>query len=90
VWLTQAEIATLFDTMPQNVTAYLHNLYSEVQLDEAATCKDILQVQVEGAQTVQRQVKAYNLDAILAVGYRGRSPRGSQSGGGPRRFCGNI
>jgi hypothetical protein len=78
VWLTQAEIADLFDTTPQNVTQHLRNVYDDGELDEAATCKDFLQVQQEGNRPVQRTLKVYNLDAILAVGYRVRSPRGSQ------------
>lgn len=78
VWLTQAEIAALFDNTPQNVTQHLRNIYGDGELDEAATCKDLLQVQQEGGRPVQRSVKAYNLDVILAVGYRARSPRGSQ------------
>ncbi len=78
VWLTQADIAVLFDTTPQNVTMHLRNIYAEAEQDEAATCKELLQVQAEGGRTVQRQVKAYNLDAILAIGYRVRGPRGNQ------------
>ncbi|NVO14051.1 MAG: virulence RhuM family protein [Rhodoplanes sp.] len=78
VWLTQAEIAALFDTTPQNVTQHLRTLYGEGELVEGATCKDLLQVQQEGARSVRRTVKTYNLDAILAVGYRVRSPRGTQ------------
>ena len=78
VWLTQADIAALFDTTPQNVTLHLRNLYAAGELDEAATCKELLQVQAEGPRRVQRRVRTYNLDAILAIGYRVRSPRGSQ------------
>lgn len=78
VWLTQAEIAALFDTTPQNVTQHLGTIFGDGELDEAATCKDFLQVQQEGTRSVRRSLRAYNLDAILAVGYRVRSPRGSQ------------
>jgi hypothetical protein len=78
VWLTQAEIATLFDTTPQNVTQHLRTIYEDGELDEKATCKDFLQVQEEGNRTVRRTLNAYNLDAILAVGYRVRGPRGAQ------------
>jgi hypothetical protein len=78
VWLTQAEIAAPFDTSPQNVTQHLRNVYGDRELDETATCKDLLQVQQEDSRSVQRSIKAYNLDAILAVGYRVRSPRGNQ------------
>lgn len=78
VWLSQAEIARLFDTTPQNITTHLRNLYEDRELDEGATCKDLLQVQTEGDRAVQRQIRAYNLDAILAIGFRVRSPRGNQ------------
>ncbi|OPF89822.1 virulence RhuM family protein [Rhodopseudomonas palustris] len=78
VWLTQAEIAALFETTSQNVNQHLGTIFDDRELDEAATCKDFLQVQQEGARSVRRTLKIYNLDAILAVGYRVRSPRGSQ------------
>ena len=81
VWLTQAEIAVLLDNTPQNVTQHLRTIYADRELDEAATCKDLLQVQQEGDRSVQRSVKTYNLDAILAVGYRVRSPRKAQRSG---------
>ena len=74
----QATIAALFDTTPQNVTLHLRNLYAAGELDEAATCKELLQVQAEGPCRVKRRIRAYNLAAILAIGYRVRSPRGSQ------------
>lgn len=78
VWLTQAEIATLFDTTPQNITQHIAGIYREGEQTEAATCKELLQVRREGDREVRRTVKAYNLDAILAIGYRVRSPRGVQ------------
>ena len=78
VWLSQAAMAELFQTSPQNITLHLKAIYQDAELDEAATCKDYLQVQQEGARQVRRSVKHYSLDAILAVGYRVRSPRGAQ------------
>ena len=78
VWLTQAEIASLFQTTPQNITQHARAIYDEGELIQERTCKSHLQVQSEGARQVRRQVKAYNLDFILAVGYRVRSPRGLQ------------
>lgn len=78
VWLTQAEIAALFDTTPQNITQHTKAIYAEGELTEAATCKDLLQVRQEGARAVNRSLKHYNLDMILAIGYRVRSPRGTQ------------
>lgn len=78
IWLTQALMAELFQTTPQNITQHLKAIYQEGELDEAATCKDYLQVRQEGERQVRRLVKHYSLDAILAVGYRVRSPRGTQ------------
>ncbi|HEY9175899.1 MAG TPA: virulence RhuM family protein [Verrucomicrobiae bacterium] len=78
IWLTQAQIAELFQTTPQNVTLHLKAIYAEGELTEAATCKDYLQVRREGARTVSRRLRHYRLEAILAVGYRVRSPRGTQ------------
>jgi hypothetical protein len=77
VWLTQALMAELFQTTPQNITLHLRTIYEEGELAEAATCKDYLQVQTEGERQVKRRRRYYNLEAILAVGYRVRSPRGT-------------
>ncbi len=73
VWLTQADMAQLFQTTPQNITLHLKNIFQEGELDERATCKDFLQVQVEGVRQVHRSRKFYNLDAIISVGYRIKS-----------------
>ncbi len=78
VWLSQALIAELFQVTPQNVTIHLRNLYAEGEIAEAGTCKEFLQVQREGSRRVSRGVRHYSLDAILAVGYRVRSDRGTQ------------
>jgi hypothetical protein len=78
LWLTQAQIAELFQTTPQNVTLHLGAVYEEGELDEAATCKDYLQVRQEGARRVSRNLRHYRLEAVLAVGYRVRSQRGTQ------------
>lgn len=78
LWLTQAQMAELFQTTPQNITLHLKAIFSEGELEEAATCKDYLQVRQEGDRQVRRQVRHYNLDAILAVGYRVRSQRGTR------------
>ncbi len=77
VWLTQAGIAELFQTTTQNVTMHLTAIYDDGELAEAATCKEYLQVRTEGARQVQRLLKHYNLDAIVAVGLRVRSARGT-------------
>jgi len=73
VWLTQKLMAELFQTTPQNITIHLKNIFEEGELNEAATCKDFLQVGKEGGRTVERNQKFYNLDAIISVGYRIKS-----------------
>ncbi len=78
LWMSQALMADLFQTTPQNITQHLNALYEEGELEGPATCKDDLQVRIEGKREVRRTVRHYNLDAILAVGYRVRSPRGTQ------------
>ncbi len=78
VWLTQAQIAELFQTTPQNVTLHLKAIFADGELREAATCKDYLQVRAEGGREVSRNLRHYRLEAILAVGYRVRSHRGTQ------------
>lgn len=78
VWLTQLEMAVLFDASKQNISLHLKNLFDDAELDPAATVKESLTVQIEGEREVRRPVTLYNLDAILAVGYRVRSPRGVQ------------
>ena len=78
VWLTQAEMAQLFDTTPQAITQHVKTIYAEGEEAEAATCKELLQVRSEGARQVSRRLKHYSLPIILAVGFRVRSPRGTQ------------
>lgn len=78
IWLTQAEIADLFQISPQAVTQHLRAIYAEGELMPAATCKEDLQVRSEGGRTVRRALRTYRLEIILAVGYRVRSPRGTQ------------
>ncbi|CAH1207538.1 hypothetical protein NTGBS_70032 [Candidatus Nitrotoga sp. BS] len=78
LWLSQAMMADLFQTSPQNITLHLKALYAEGEIAPEATCKGYLQVRSEGARQVRRGVKFYSLDAILAVGYRVRSVRGTQ------------
>ena len=78
VWLTQLEMAELFNASKQNISLHLKNIFEDGELDPAATVKESLTVQTEGGREVRRSVALYNLDAILAVGYRVRSPRGVQ------------
>ena len=78
IWLTQKKIAELFDTTPQNITQHLKNIYTEGEADQKSTCKDFLQVQQEGEREVKRSTSFYSLEAIIAVGYRVNSERGTQ------------
>lgn len=78
VWLTQAQMAELFNVQPQNITMHLKNVFAEGELKEQATCKDFLHVQTEGKRSVKRKRKHYNLDAIISVGYRVSSARATQ------------
>jgi hypothetical protein len=78
IWLTQAEIAELFLTTPQNVTTHIRSIYDDGELGEEATCKESLQVRSEGDRKVERSLRLYSLDLILAIGFRVRSPRGTQ------------
>ncbi len=73
VWLTQALMAELFSTTPENVLMHLKNIFSEGELDQNATTKDFLVVRLEGTRQVKRSLKHYNLDAIISVGYRVQS-----------------
>lgn len=76
VWLTQRQMAELFETTPENVLMHLKNIYADAELEEPTTAKDFLAVRTEGKRQVQRRLNHYNLDAIISVGYRVNSRRG--------------
>ncbi len=78
LWLSQALMVELFQTSKQNISLHVKNVLAEGELQEAATVKEYLTVQNEGTRQVRRKVQLYNLDMILAVGYRVRSARGTQ------------
>ena len=78
VWLSQLEIAELFETTKQNVSKHIKAIFEDGELLEKATVNYQLTVQNEGIREVRRQIAYYNLDMILAIGYRVRSPRGIQ------------
>lgn len=78
VWLTQLEIAELFQTTKNNVSMHTKGIFEEGELLPEATVKESLTVQTEGQREVKRRITYYNLDLILAIGYRVRSPRGTQ------------
>lgn len=76
VWLSQDQMATLFDVDRSRVTRHIKNIYDDNELDENSTCAENALVQTEGKRKVKRTIKIYNLDMILAVGYRVKSPNG--------------
>ena len=78
IWLPQKKMAELFNTTPQNITQHLKNIYTENEVDQKATCKDFLQVQKEGEREVKRKISCYSLEAIIGVGYRINSERGTE------------
>jgi hypothetical protein len=78
VWLTQLELAELFQTTVSNINIHIKNVLSEGELSSEATIKEDLIVRIEGSRTVERPIKRYSLEMILAVGYRVKSPRGTQ------------
>ncbi len=78
VWLTQRQMSEVFDTTPENVLMHLRNVFASEELAADATTKKFLVVRTEGSRQVKRQIKHYNLDAIISVGYRVNSKRGVQ------------
>ena len=86
VWLTQLEIAELFQTTKQNISKHIQAIYDENELEEKATVNHQLTVQNEGNRDVSRNIALYNLDVILSVGYRVRSVRGVQF----RRYASTV
>ena len=73
IWMTQRSMAELYQVTPQNITTHIKHIYEDGELEQRATCKSYLQVQMEGNRQIRRDTKFYNLDMILAVGYRVRS-----------------
>lgn len=86
VWLSQLQIAELFQTSKQNISKHIQAIYDDHELDEQATVNHELTVQNEGKREVSRTIALYNLDVILAVGYRVRSVRGVQF----RRYASTV
>ena len=78
VWLTQNQMAELFQTTKQNISLHIKNIFEEGELTEDSTVKDYLTVKNEGSRKVSRNVTHYNLDVIISVGYRVKSLRGTQ------------
>ncbi|VAW46510.1 Uncharacterized protein clustered with Type I restriction-modification system [hydrothermal vent metagenome] len=86
VWLSQLQIADLFQTTKQNISKHIQAIYDDSELEEQATVNHELTVQKEGKREVSRNIARYNLDVILAVGYRVRSVRGVQF----RRYASTV
>ena len=78
VWLSQAQMAELFQTSVPNVSMHIRNVFSEGEVQAVATVKEFLTVRQEGSRRVSRSVEHYNLDVIISVGYRVKSQRGTQ------------
>jgi len=76
VWLTQRQMAEVFDSTPENVLMHLRNIFASGELETEATTKEFLAVRTEGRRRVRRRLKHYNLDAIISVGYRVNTRRG--------------
>ena len=76
VWLTQRQMAEVFDTTPENVLTHLRNVFASGELEADATTKEFLAVRTEGRRRVRRRLKHCNLDTIVSVGYRVNSRRG--------------
>lgn len=77
VWLTQQQMAELFQTSKQNISLHTNNVFKEKELQEISTVKYSLTVQQEGNRKVKRNIAYYNLDVIISVGYRVKSQRGT-------------
>jgi hypothetical protein len=90
VWLTEMAMAELFQTTVPNINMHIKNILEEGELQEDSTIKDYLIVQNEGPRRVKRNVKHYNLDMIISVGYRVRSHRGTQFRRWSTEGCGNT
>ncbi len=73
VWLSQQQMAELYQTTRPNIVQHIRNIYADGELDEHATCKNFLQVRLEGSRQVSREIPFYNLDMIISLGYRIKS-----------------
>ena len=73
VWLTQQQMAELFQTSRSNIVEHIGNIYEEGELDEKSTCREFRQVRLEGKREIKRRLPFYNLDMIISLGYRVKS-----------------
>ena len=86
LWLTQKAMSELYDCSTDNISLHLKNIYNDLELDKESTTEDFSIVQKEGSREVKRNIKYYNLDAVISVGYRVNSDRAVQF----RRWATNI
>lgn len=78
IWMNQNELAKLFGTTKNNISLHMKNIFESGELEESSTVKNFLTVQKEGVRNVKREVIHYNLDAIIAIGYRINSKRATE------------
>jgi len=78
VWLSQQQMATLFNQSKQNISLHINNCFKEGELEKPATVKESLTVQKEGNRSIKRNIEYFNLDVIISVGYRVKSKQGTQ------------
>lgn len=76
VWLSQKQMAELFQSARSTITEHINNIYNDKELDKSLTCQEFRQVQKEGKRKIERNILFYNLDMIISVGYRVNSKRG--------------
>ena len=76
VWLTQAQMAELFESSRTNIVEHIQHIYEDEELEANSTCRKFRQVRLEGKRKVKREVTYFNLDIIISVGYRVNSKRG--------------
>ena len=86
VWLSQQQMAELFETSRTNIVEHIKHIYEEGELEEISTCRKFRQVQIEGKRQVSREIPFYNLDLILSLGYRVKSVTATQF----RKWATNI
>ena len=78
VWLTQAQLCELFQKSKATISEHIKNVFEEAELDPLATIRKFRTVQQEGNRAVEREIEYYNLEIIISVGYRVKSPQGTQ------------
>jgi len=78
VWLTQTQLCELFQKSKATISEHITNVFKEGELDELATVRKFRTVQLEGIRSIEREIDYYNLDVIISVGYRVKSPQGTK------------